>query len=120
PGDVSTRHSKSCPAILAPGVLGADARASAPAGAIPGKTFAGDTEDAMPIVSVRVDVSDPDEGVCTGTVIDPHWVITARHCIDAAAKPGGSVRIGQGDEQRVYKVDRHEVAPRGDIALLHT
>ncbi len=83
-------------------------------------TFAGDAPEAAPVVSVRVDDSDPDEGVCTGTAIDPHWVITARHCVDAAVKPGGSVRTGQGDLQKVYKVDRHEVAPRGDIALLHT
>lgn len=107
-------------ASVGPGVVAAGALAIAPAGAMESKTFAGDTEEAKPVVSVRVDDSDPDEGVCTGTAIDPHWVITARHCIDAAAKPGGSVRIGQGDEQRVYKVDRHEVAPRGDIALLHT
>ena len=107
-------------ASVAAGVVAAGALAIAPAGAMESKTFAGDTEEAKPVVSVRVDDSDPDEGVCTGTVIDPHWVITARHCIDAAAKPGGSVRIGHGDEQRVYKVDRHEVAPRGDIALLHT
>lgn len=91
-----------------------------PALAMESDTFAGDAPEAAPVVSVRVDDSDPDEGVCTGTAIDPHWVITARHCVDAAAKPGGSVRTGQGDEQRVYKVDRHEVAPRGDIALLHT
>ena len=82
--------------------------------------FAGDAAEAEPVVSVRVDDSDPDDGVCTGTAIDPHWVITARHCVEAAAKAGGSVRTGQGDNQKVYKVDRHEVAPRGDIALLHT
>ena len=75
---------------------------------------------AQPVVSVRVDDSDPDDGVCTGTAIDPHWVITARHCVEAAAKPGGSVRTGQGENQKVSQVDRHEVAPRGDIALLHT
>lgn len=93
---------------------------AAPAHAMESSTFAGDAEEAAPVVSVRVDDSDPDEGVCTGTAIDSHWVITARHCVDAAQKPGGSVRAGQGDEQKVYKVDRHEVAPRGDIALLHT
>jgi len=82
--------------------------------------FAGDAAEAEPVVSVRVDDSDPDDGVCTGTAIDPHWVITARHCVEAAAKPGGSVRTGQGENQKVFKVDRHEVAPRGDIALLHT
>lgn len=30
------------------------------------------------------------------------------------------MRTGQGDEQRVYKVDRWEKAPRGDIGLVHT
>ena len=91
-----------------------------PAWAMESDQFAGDVVEAEPVVSVRVDDSDPDDGVCTGTAIDPHWVITARHCVEAAAKPGGSVRTGQGDNQKVYKVDRHEVAPRGDIALLHT
>ena len=91
-----------------------------PAWAMESEQFAGDVAEAKPVVSVRVDNSDPDDGVCTGTAIDPHWVITARHCVEAAAKPGGSVRTGQGDNQKVFKVDRHEVAPRGDIALLHT
>lgn len=96
------------------------ALAAQPAWAMESDQFAGDVAEAKPVVSVRVDDSDPDDGVCTGTAIDPHWVITARHCVEAAAKPGGSVRTGQGDNQKVYKVDRHEVAPRGDIALLHT
>lgn len=55
-----------------------------PALAMESNTFAGDAPEAAPVVSVRVDDSDPDEGVCTGTAIDPHWVITARHCVDAA------------------------------------
>ena len=96
------------------------ALAAQPAWAMESEQFAGDVAEATPVVSVRVDDSDPDDGVCTGTAIDPHWVITARHCVEAAAKPGGSVRTGQGDNQKVFKVDRHEVAPRGDIALLHT
>ena len=96
------------------------ALAAQPAGAMESEQFAGDEAEEQPVVSVRVDDSDPDDGVCTGTAIDPHWVITARHCVEAAAKPGGSVRTGQGENQKVFKVDRHEVAPRGDIALLHT
>ncbi|MDK8878907.1 trypsin-like serine protease [Corynebacterium sp. MSK008] len=96
------------------------ALAAQPAWAMESEQFAGDAAEAQPVVSVRVDDSDPDDGVCTGTAIDPHWVITARHCVEAAAKPGGSVRTGQGENQKVFKVDRHEVAPRGDIALLHT
>ncbi len=94
--------------------------AAQPAWAMESEQFAGDAAEAQPVVSVRVDDSDPDDGVCTGTAIDPHWVITARHCVEAAAKAGGSVRTGQGDNQKVFEVDRHEVAPRGDIALLHT
>ena len=96
------------------------ALAAQPAWAMESERFAGDAAEAEPVVSVRVDDSDPDDGVCTGTAIDPHWVITARHCVEAAAKPGGSVRTGQGENQKVSQVDRHEVAPRGDIALLHT
>ena len=95
------------------------ALAAQPAWAMESEQFAGDAAEAEPVVSVRVDDSDPDDGVCTGTAIDPHWVITARHCVEAAGKPGGSVRTGQGDDQKVFQVDRHEVAPRGDIALLH-
>lgn len=102
------------------GVIAAGALSASPAAALQSTTFAEDAEEAKPVVSVRVDDSDPADGVCTGTAIDPNWVITARHCVDAAAKPGGSVRIGQGDQQRVYNVDRYEIAPRGDIALLHT
>lgn len=94
--------------------------AAQPAWAMESDRFAGDAAEAEPVVSVRVDDADPDDGVCTGTAIGPHWVITARHCVEAAAKPGGSVRTGQGEDQRVFTVDRHEVAPRGDIALLHT
>ena len=96
------------------------ALAAQPAWAMESERFAGDSVEAEPVVSVRVDDSDPDDGVCTGTAIDPHWVITARHCVEAAAKAGGSVRTGQGENQQVFQVDRHEVAPRGDIALLHT
>ena len=84
------------------------------------QTFAGDTPEAEAVVSVRVDDSDPEEGVCTGTAIAPHWVLTARHCVEAAKKPGGSVRAGQGEMQFNYQIDRWEVAPRGDIALAHT
>lgn len=83
-------------------------------------TFAGDAEEATPVVSVRVEKTDPDDGVCTGTAISEHWVITARHCTEAARKLAPTVRTGQGEEQKTYEVDRWEIAPRGDIALLHT
>lgn len=80
---------------LAASLAVAGALVAQPAWAMESTTFAGDVDEAKPVVSVRVDDSDPDDGVCTGTAIDPHWVITARHCVEAAAKPGGSVRTGQ-------------------------
>lgn len=83
-------------------------------------TFAGDAAEAEPVVSVRVEKSDPDDGVCTGTALSEHWVLTARHCTEAARKLAPTVRTGQGDAQMVYEVDRWEIAPRGDFALLHT
>lgn len=98
--------------------------AAQPAWAMESDTFAGDTPktkaESEAVVSVRVDDSDPEEGVCTGTAVSPHWVLTARHCVEAAKKPGGSVRAGEGDMQFNYQIDRWEVAPRGDIALAHT
>lgn len=93
---------------------------ASPAYAMESTTFAGDAPEAEAVVSVRVDDSDPEDGVCTGTAISPHWVLTARHCVEATKKPAGSVRAGQGDMQFNYQVDRWEVAPRGDIALAHT
>lgn len=101
-------------------MLAAGLFAAQPAWAMESQTFAGDTPEAEAVVSVRVDDSDPEEGVCTGTAIAPHWVLTARHCVEAAKKPGGSVRAGQGEMQFNYQIDRWEVAPRGDIALAHT
>lgn len=101
-------------------MLAAGLFAAQPAWAMESQTFAGDTPEAEAVVSVRVDDSDPEEGVCTGTAISPHWVLTARHCVEAAKKPGGSVRVGQGEMQFNYQIDRWEVAPRGDIALAHT
>ncbi len=101
-------------------VLAAGLLVVQPAWAMESQTSAGDTPEAEAVVSVRVDDSDPEEGVCTGTAIAPHWVLTARHCVEAAKKPGGSVRAGQGEMQFNYQIDRWEVAPRGDIALAHT
>ena len=101
-------------------MLAAGLFAAQPASAMESQTFAGDTPEAEAVVSVRVDDSDPEDGVCTGTAIAPQWVLTARHCVEAAKKPGGSVRAGQGEMQFNYQIDRWEVAPQGDIALAHT
>ncbi|MFD4293242.1 trypsin-like serine protease [Rhodococcus sp. NPDC058532] len=83
-------------------------------------TFAADNAESAAVVSAQIADTGSLDGDCTGTAIAPHWVLTARHCIEPFPTPGGSVRLGQGDQQRRVQVDHWEAAPAGDIALLHT
>lgn len=94
--------------------------APAPAWALDSKDMAGSTPEAGTVVSLRMEDGEPEDGSCTGTAIAPHWVVTARHCMEMFSAPGGSVRTGEGENQRMYQVDRWEKAPRGDIGLVHT
>lgn len=94
--------------------------APAPAFALDSADMAGSNPEADTVVSLRMENNEPEDGSCTGTAIAPHWVVTARHCMEMFNKPGGTVRTGQGENQRMHKVDRWEKAPRGDIGLVHT
>lgn len=94
--------------------------APAPAFALDSADMAGSNPEADTVVSLRMEDNEPEDGSCTGTAIAPHWVVTARHCMEMFNKPGGTVRTGQGENQRMHKVDRWEKAPRGDIGLVHT
>ncbi|WP_158890048.1 S1 family peptidase [Amycolatopsis anabasis] len=57
---------------------------------------------------------------CSGSIIAKDWVLTAQHCLDEDGSgmrvKVGSNTLGQGTEATV---DKKEVSPNGDIALLH-
>ncbi|MFI0371940.1 S1 family peptidase [Actinomadura sp. 1N219] len=53
---------------------------------------------------------------CSGTIIAPTWVLTARHCVSS----GISVRVGSVYRGRATQVAvaNYQVAPQGDLALV--
>lgn len=57
--------------------------------------------------------------MCSGTVIDDSWVLTAQHCLNEDG--GMHVRVGDVNlnEGPEIDVDRTEASPNGDILLLH-
>ena len=111
--------------VRAHGLLAVTALAFLPAGAahalMSPDTAGTDDATSSAVVSEKIGSEGDPNGNCTGTAIAPRWVVTARHCVENSPKASGSsVRIGQGDKQRVVNVDRWEKAPAGDIALMHT
>lgn len=109
--------SGACAASVGAAVL---ASAPVPALALVSEHFADDSTAARAVVSEQIGENGDKDGNCTGTAVADHWVLTAHHCVDNADKPGGSVRIGQGDDQRRVDIDDWQTSPAGDFALIHT
>lgn len=125
PQSLPHRHRLPRSLVRAHSLLAVTALALLPAGAAhalisPDKAGTDDAISAA-VVSERIGSEGDPNGNCTGTAIAPQWVVTARHCVEGTPNVSGStVRIGQGDKQRVVEVDRWEKAPAGDITLMHT
>ena len=54
-------------------------------------------------------------GSCTGTVLSPHWILTAEHCTVAGQESAHRVRVN-GVTATVDRIVQH---PNLDVALLH-
>lgn len=108
-------------AIAAPTLaLGGMLTAAVPAQAMISDQFAEDSVHANAVVSEQIGDDGDEDGNCTGTAVADYWVVTARHCLENSETPGGSVRIGQGDDQKRVKVADWYKAPAGDIGLIRT
>ncbi|GAA1473964.1 trypsin-like serine protease [Corynebacterium felinum] len=88
----------------------------APAQAMVGGTEVPDNEEWAKAV-VQIDA-------CTGTIIDPHWVLTARHCTEVAdttrsVMTGFNRPFKDHADSRTYKAEKAVYAPYGDIALVY-